>query len=120
MSAADDQIAETVEALALTQRATVYARAVSGGGYTNVVKTELKCSLNPLSRQAAATSDQRAELANGGMLEWERGYSMPDQAQVAVDAYPGQRWNVRKGTVWPEFGPDGGLISWRADVVRAS
>lgn len=121
MSAVDDQIAATNERLGLTMRATVYTRAVSGGGYTDAAKTGLKCSLDRISdRQAAATNQQRAELANGGTLEWDRGYTMPANAQVEVDRYGSQRWNVRPGTIWPEFGVDGGVISYRADVVRVS
>lgn len=120
MTAQDDALAATVESLALTMRGTVYTRAVSGGTFTDVAKADLKCSLNAVSRQPAATNSQRAELANAGTLEWERGYTMPDVAQVVVDAHGSTRWNVVKGSVWREFGVDGGVISWRADVVRAS
>lgn len=121
MSAVDDQIAATNERLALTMRGTVYTRAASGGTFTTVAKSNLKCSLDRISdRQSAQTSQQRADLANGGTLEWERGYTMPENAQVTVDRYGVTRWNIRSGTIWPEFGPDGGLISYRADVVRAT
>lgn len=119
MSAGDDQIAATIEDLALTMRGTVYT-LVSPGGYTNQVKAGLKCSLTPAPRYPASTSSERADLASAGVLEWERSYTMPDGARVEVDAFPGQRWNVQRGTVWPDFGPDGGTINYRAEVKKAT
>lgn len=116
MTAADDSIAATVERLALTQRATVY----TGSSWAAVDKTGLKCSLRPLNEGVSAgqTGSARSELAARGILEWERSYAMPNGARVVVDAYPGIRWNVQMATAWPEFGPGGGQISWRADCVR--
>jgi hypothetical protein len=118
MTAQDDQIAATNERLGLTMRATV----LTGSTWSTEAKTGLKCSLNPLNQgiSAVQTGAARSELAARGLLEWERGYTMPAGARIVVDAYPGLRWNVQMQTAWPDFGPGGGITSWHADVVRAS
>jgi hypothetical protein len=116
MSGVDIAIANTLERVALTMRATVY----TGNSWSTVDKTGLKCSLTPVNRQPAATGAARAELAAIGDFSWERGYTMPANSRVLVDAYPEFRWNVRAGTIWPDFGPGGDIISWHADVVRAA
>jgi hypothetical protein len=116
MTVADDAIAATVERLGLTMRATVY----TGSSWATVAKSDLKCSLQPLNQgiSAAQTGQARSDLAARGVMAWERSYQMPTGARVAVDAYPGLRWNVQTATVWPEFGPGGDVINYRADVTR--
>jgi hypothetical protein len=118
MSAVDDALAKTAERTALTMRATVYV----GNQWTTADKTGLKCSLNPLNAGISAiqAGGARTELASRGLLEWERSYTMPPNARVVVDAYGTQRWNVVTGTVWPDFGPGGGLIGYHGDVVKVS
>lgn len=116
MTAADDQIAETIEALALTMRASVF----TGSNWSTEVKSDLKCSLDPAPRAPAATGPARTELANRGVLEFERGYTMPVGARLVVDAYGAQRWNVVAGTIWPSFGPGGGLLSYSCEVTKVN
>lgn len=102
----------------LDQVATVYARGTDGK-YTVAAMTGLKCFLQPLNREAARTSVERAELANGATFYWDASYDMAENAQVEVDAYAGTRWNVRAGTLWPEMAPGNVVIYHRCDVVRA-
>lgn len=114
MSAEDDEFAALTEELVLTQRAVVY----TGSNWTTVAKTGLRCSFVPANRQAAATGRDRADLALSGTLEWERSYAMPTGARVEIDAYPGIRFNVQRGTVMPSLGPGNGTLNWTAEVVR--
>jgi hypothetical protein len=114
MSAEDDELAAVTEELALTQRATVY----TGSNWTTVDRTGLKCSFTPADRQAAATGRDRADLALSGTLEWERGYAMPSGARIEIDAYPGIRFNVQRGTILASLGPGNGALNWTAEVVR--
>jgi hypothetical protein len=114
MTAIDDALAGTVERVGLTQRATVY----TGSNWTTVAKTGLRCSFTPANRQAAATGRDRADLALSGTLEWERNYDLPTGARIEIDAYPGIRWNVQRGTVMPSLGPGNGTLNWTAEVVR--
>lgn len=119
----DDTLAATFERIALKMRATVAIRGSNGQyDFAHPDKTDLKCALNPLNLGVSAiqTGGGRAELASRGLLEWDRGYTMPPNAQIMVDAYGAQKWNVQTTTVWPDFGPGGGVIAYRADVVRAS
>jgi hypothetical protein len=116
MSGVDTAIAGVLERVSLTMRATVY----TGNSWATVVKTGLKCSLSPLTAgiSAVQTGQARTDLASRGLFEWERGYTMPAGARIVVDAYGSQRWNVMAGTIWPDFGPGGDVISWHGDVTK--
>lgn len=116
--AVDDAIAKTLERVALAHRAMVYV----GSSWATVDKAGLICYLEPANAglSAAQTGAARTELAARGKLSWERGYAMPVNARVTVDAFPASRWNVLIATMWPDFGPGGAVISWHCDVVRAA
>lgn len=106
----------------LTHTATVYTRTANTGPYNLVVRTGLACRLEEIEggRQAGSTGAERRELANLGTFRWDAEYDLPSGAiQIAVDAYPGQRWNVIQGTAWPDDVPGIGVIGRTVDVVRA-
>jgi hypothetical protein len=104
----------------LTHRATVYTRTANTGPYNLVVKTGLACRLEAVQRQPAATSSERRDLANIGTLRYDATYDLPAGAiQVAVDAFPGQRWNVIQATAWPDDVPGMGVVGRTVDVTRA-
>src|SRR5436190_15567996 len=102
----------------LDQTATVYARD-SAGKYTVVATTGLKCLLQPLNREAAPTSSERVDLANGATFYWDAAYDLVETAQIEVSAYPGTRWNVRAGTLWGDVAPGQVVLMRHCDVVRA-
>jgi len=102
----------------LLHRATVYGRS-SGGTFTVVLRADLACRLEQVSRQPAATSSQRRELAAMGSLRYDAEYTMPAVAQVEVDTLPGVRWNPLAATDWADDLPGIGPISRSVDVTRA-
>lgn len=106
---------------ALDMTATVYGRASVGGKYDGTpIKTGLACLLQSVNRQSAATGPDRAALAKEANFRWDPAYDLPENAQLEVDAFPGQRWNVRAGTMWPLMAPGEIVIVRRCDVVKAS
>jgi hypothetical protein len=104
---------------AMDQSATVYTRD-GQGKYTVVAQSGLKCLLQSVNRQSAATGPDRAALAKEGDFRWEPSYDLPENAQIEVDAYPGQRWNVKAGTLWADMAPGEVAILRHCDVVKAS
>jgi hypothetical protein len=104
---------------AMTQVGSVYTRQSSGRYDGSPVKSDLKCLLQPVSRSTAPTAPERAELANLGEFRWEPAYTMPADAQLVVDAFPGVRWNIVKGTVWADIAT-GVTILQHCDVRRIS
>jgi hypothetical protein len=112
-------LAGLVNRTILTMRATVYGRSASGT-YTVVAKQGLACRLELVDRQPAPTSRDRAELGATGSFFWDAEYDLPEQAQVVVDAYPGRKWNVVAGTLWPTTLPGSGTIVRSCDVRRAT
>ena len=107
----------------LKHRATVYTRAVSGGTYTTVATTGLKCLLQQVNVRPPATSQERAQMADLRTLYFDPSYTMPESAQIAVDVESGVRWNVVSGTVVPDIVPDivpgNVVVMQHADVRRA-
>lgn len=102
----------------LDQTATVYTRT-AGAGYTTVVKTGLACVLQPVNSQPAATGGDRAVLNDMRTLYFDAAYTvMPEDGQIEVNAEPGIRWNVVKGTVKPNVGPGLVTIMYQCDVRR--
>jgi len=79
----------------------------------------LRCRLDDVNRQDAASGTGRTELASRGQLTWQADYTMPPNVRVTVDAFPNMRWSVVPNTTWPVRGSEGGIIAWRADLVRA-
>ena len=119
MSAQSEAINASLVTTVLTMRATVYTRAASGG-FTVVQQADIPCRLDPITRQPAATSNERRALAAMGSLRYEATYSIPDDipVQVEVDAYPGRRWNVERATAWDDIVPGIGVIGKTVDVTR--
>lgn len=119
MSAESDAINAVIVAEVLTQRATVYTRAASGG-FTTVSRADLPCRLDPVNRSPAATGASRRELAAMGTLRYDATYEMPESGiQIEVDAYPGKRWNPVQATGWPEIVPGIGTVGKTIEVIRA-
>lgn len=82
--------------IGLDQRATVYT-ADGSGDYTVTAKSNLPCRLIVQGvRSAEAPADERADPARNTFLMWGPDYTMPSNAQVAID---GQRYNVQPHTV---------------------
>lgn len=107
----------------LTMRATVYGRAAGSGPFDQVVRADLPCRLEEVQggRQPGATASERRELASIGTFRWDASYELPETGvQIAVDAYPGKRWNPIAATFWPDNVPGIGVIGRTCDVVRAS
>ena len=119
MSAESEAINDTLVQTVLTMRATVYTRAANGG-FTVVQQADLPCRLDPISRQPAATSNERRFLVAMGNLRYSATYTIPDDipVQIEVDAYPGRRWNVERATAWDDIVPGIGVISKSVDVTR--
>lgn len=103
----------------LDQTATVYGRSGGAGPYTVVLASGLRCLLQPVAREPAATGGQRAELADLRTLYYDPDYVLPEHAQLEVSAEAGVRWNVVAGTATPEVGPGGVVVMRRADLRRA-
>lgn len=106
----------------LTMVATVYGRATANGPYTTVLKANLACRLEEVEggRQAGATTSERRELANVGTFRWDAEYELPETGvQIAVDAFPGKRWNPVAASFWPDNMPGIGIIGRTCDVVKA-
>lgn len=104
----------------LTHRATIFTRTANTGPFNLVAKTGLACRLESVPRQPAATSGQRADLANLGTLRYDAAYTLPTASiQIEVDAFPGQRWNVIRATDWPDDVPGIGVVGRSIDVTRA-
>ena len=103
----------------LTMRATVYGRA-GDGGFTAVLRSDLPCRLEALGQQTGGTAPQRADGSQQGNFRWDATYDLPESAvQIAVDAYPVQRWVPIPGTSWPDVLPGIGSIGKTCNVVRA-
>ena len=119
MSAQSEAINASLVQTVLTMRATVYTRAANGG-FTVVQQADLPCRLDPISRQPAATSNERRSLAAMGNLRYSAEYTIPDDipVQLEVDAYHGRRWNVERATAWDDIVPGIGVISKSVDVTR--
>jgi hypothetical protein len=122
MAGLADFVNSTLIRTVLTQRATVYSRTANTGPFNLVVKSGLACRLEEVERgrRPAATSAQRRELANLGTLRFDATYTMPESGvQIAVDAYPGKRWNPTGATGWPDIVPNVGTVSKSIEVTRA-
>jgi len=97
--------------------ATVYGRGASGA-FDTVLKANLACRLVLVSRQAATTNSERAQLAAVRSLRWEASYVMPQYCQIEID---GLRWNLVSTNAFQTLdGPSGTAVFKRADVVRAA
>jgi len=106
----------------LTMRATVYSRTGGSGPFDQVVKSNLACRLEEVQggRQPGATAAERRELANVGTFRWDASYALPETGvQIAVDVYPGKRWNPVAATFWPDDVPGIGVVGRTCDVVKA-
>jgi hypothetical protein len=99
--------------------ATVYSRHPTTGQYTVVETSGLACLLQQAPHQPAPAGPQRGEAAPDGVLYWHPDYAMSEYAQVEVSAFPGVRWNIVAGSVWPDVAPGAVAIARHADVVRA-
>jgi hypothetical protein len=110
----------------LRERVTAY----TGTTYTTVATdalgplADVSCYLVPINRQAAATGDDRAELASIRDLWFDPDRTIPEGARVVVaghlapDGSPA-RWNTRRGTFIVERAPDGTALYKQCDVTRA-
>lgn len=111
--------AEFVDAI-LTMRATVYTRAANGQ-FTVVLHSGLACLLTSLSTGAAVSVADRAALAAQRTFQYDATYDLAeDGVQIAVDAFPGKRWNPVKNTDDVAYFPDIGVGGKFVTVVRAS
>jgi hypothetical protein len=106
------------------QTASFYGRT-GNGGFTTLLRAGVACRLAHVSRQPAATSANRAELAAMRNLMWDPAYAPSSETfRVVVDGVTGPdgstpaQWQPVAGTLATMRGPDGSPIYRKADVRR--
>ncbi|HXI17661.1 MAG TPA: hypothetical protein VNM48_14975 [Chloroflexota bacterium] len=96
---------------------TVYTENATTGRFTVVAQAGLACRVNDVSRQAAATGQDRADLASIRELHSDPAFSFPPaDHQIAID---GRTWNPNRRTRSLEKHHDGTGIYWRTDLTEA-
>lgn len=100
--------------IGLNKTASVYTADPTTGAYTVLAKSGLRCRL-AIKPSPAETADERAELNHRRRLLWDEAYTMPETAQVEIEAV---RWNVQAGTVDVLTDLGSTVIYRRADVVK--
>ncbi len=100
----------------LDQTADVYTPDGTDGSFTVLAKSGLACRLAYVQNAPAGVGGEREAIGSNRRLLWEEDYTMPDNAQVAVD---GERWNVLAGSFGKPRGPSGGVEYRRCEVTRA-
>jgi hypothetical protein len=100
----------------LTKSGTVYGPDAAGR-YTEVLRSNLPCTLIRLARRGAESGAERVELSSLRELHWDSAYVMPehDGAEVEID---GVRWHPETGTFDAMEGPTGEVFYRLADVRR--
>jgi hypothetical protein len=105
--------------IGLAQQMTVYTPNETTGAYDQTDGEARPCRLalvGGISGAAEAANPERADLSGRRRLLWGPGYTMPEEAQVAVD---GARWNVQAGTLVVARGIGGAVAYQRCEVTRA-
>ena len=94
--------------------ATVYTTHATTKLYSVVVKSNLRCTLLPIT--GAQTMESRAEMNQMRRMLWEGNYTLPNYVQVEID---GQRWQPQMESIADYKGNIGSVVAVRAcDVVR--
>lgn len=99
----------------LNKTADVYTPHATTGAYTVLARSGLRCRL-AIKAAPAPDAAPRAELIGERRLLWDEAYTMPSNAQVAID---GERWNVQPGTI-DSLTDLGTTVHYRrCDVIKA-
>jgi len=98
--------------------AVVYTENATTGLFTVVAQAGLACRLNDVGRQAAATGQDRTDLASIRELHSDPAFTFPTaDYQIAID---GRAWNPNRRTRSLEKHHDGTAIYWRTDLTEAA
>ncbi len=99
--------------------ATVYIETPATGAFTTVARAALPCMLQHTNRAAAATSQDRAQLASERIFVWPAAeYTLPAYCQIEVDGY---RWNPVDINAFERFdGPTGAIHHGRVPIRKAT
>jgi hypothetical protein len=110
-----DSREEALELMA--DRATVYGLPPGGRTYTEVLKTDLRCSLQAVDVRPVSNVGGRDELSRRRLFLWDGGYVMPNDVWVQVNGTVDRFSVVRSSIVGFPAGQTL-PVYFRADLVR--